>query len=138
MTKEFIDFFTACIIGLLGWFFGGFDGFIKVLLTFSIIDYFTGVVVAYTENKISSKIGFKGVLKKFVMFSLVGLAHIIDKNFLGDSAAIRVTVVLFFVGNEGISIMENAYALGVPFPKVLRSHFEQFSKEDEHEEEKTA
>ena len=138
MTKDIIDFFTAGVIGLLGWFFGGLDGFIKVLLTFTVIDYFTGLAVAYTNNEISSKIGFKGILRKSVMFSFVGIAHIIDKYFLGDTATIRTAVVLFYVGNEGISIMENAYTLGVPFPKVLRGHFLQFSKEDNEPDEDNA
>lgn len=131
MNENLLDFFCGGFIGLLGWFFGGLDGFIKVLVTFSIIDYFTGVAVAYYQHNISSRIGLKGILKKCVMFSLVGLAHIIDKNFLGDTATIRTAVVLFYVGNEGISIMENAYTLGVPFPKALQKHLLQFATEDD-------
>ena len=130
MNDTFIDFFSATFIGIIAWFFGGLDGFIKVLLAFSVVDYLSGVAVAWSQHKVSSRIGFHGILKKCVMFSLVGVANLIDNTFLGNSDAVRTVVVLFYVGNEGISIMENAYALGVPFPDVLKKHFLQFIKNE--------
>ena len=133
MTEDFIDFFTAGVLGLLAWFFGGLDGFIKVLLAFSLIDYVTGVCAAGLEHKLSSTIGFKGIVKKCVIFALVGVAHVIDKYFLGDTAALRTAVCLFYVGNEGLSILENAYRLGIPFPQVLKDKFLTMTT---HEEEK--
>ena len=128
MKETIADFFAAYVIGSLAWFFGGLDGFVKVLIAFSVTDYLSGVAVAWTRHEICSRIGFRGILRKCVMFSLVGVANLIDTTFLGNTDAVRTAVVLFYVGNEGISIMENAYTLGVPFPKVLREHFMQFSK----------
>ena len=71
------------------------------------------------------------------MFSFVGIAHLLDKYLLGDSQALRVAVALFYIGNEGISIIENADALGVPFPKVLKDKFLGL-KENSKAEEKSA
>ena len=133
-TGDIYDFFAGTFIGLMAWFFGGLDGFIKVLLAFSVVDYFSGVAVAFVERRISSRVGFNGILRKCVMFSLVGVANLIDQTFLGGADTVRSVVVLFYVGNEGISIMENAFKLGVPFPKVLKKHFEQFVKDDEQED----
>ncbi len=131
MQDTWLDFILGSVVGLSAWFFGGLDGFVKVLLALSVVDYFTGVAVAFVERKINSRVGFNGIIKKCVMFSLVGVANLIDKQFLGGSDAIRTAVALFFVGNEGLSIMENAYKLNVPFPKALRRHFEQFATEKE-------
>ena len=130
MTDDLLGFLYAAFIGIIAWFFGGLDGFIKVLLAFSVVDYFSGVAVAFVQHNISSKIGFNGILKKSVMFSLVGIANLVDHTFLGSSDAVRTVVVLFYIGNEGVSIMENAYKLGVPFPDALKNRFLQFIHDD--------
>lgn len=124
MQDTFIDFFLGAIIGMFGWFFGGLDGFFKVLLAFAVIDYFSGLAVAaWIKHNISSSIGFKGITKKCLMFSFVGIAHLLDKYMLGNTQVLRTAVCLFYVGNEGLSIIENADALGIPFPKALKDKF---------------
>ena len=131
-----VDFLLGSIIGLAGWFFGGFDGFVKVLLTFAIIDYLSGLAVAaWIKHNISSSVGFKGISKKCLMFSFVGIAHILDKYMFGGSQAFRTAVALFYIGNEGLSIIENADALGVPFPKALKDKF--LGLREHHEDKKT-
>ncbi len=64
------------------------------------------------------------------MFSFVGIAHILDVhllgNLFGDAHALRTIVCLFYIGNEGLSIIENADELGVPFPKPLKDKFLDF------------
>ena len=133
MNDEVLDFMIAGIVGLLGWFFGGMDGYIKVLIAFSVIDYISGVCKAGAEGKISSAIGFKGIARKVLMFSLVGIAHLIDKFLPGEKDAFRIAIILFYIGNEGISIIENADEMGVKIPKFLRGKFLKFT---EHNEEK--
>ena len=131
-----MDFAIGLIVGIFGWFFGGLDGFIKVLLTFALIDYLSGLSVAlWIKHNLSSSIGFKGISKKMLMFSFVGIAHILDKYLLGDTQTLKTVVSLFYIGNEGLSIIENADALGVPFPQALRDKFLGLKehKKDEHE-----
>ena len=124
MSDAAENFMIGSLIGLFGWFFGGLDGFVKVLLTFAIIDYFSGLSVAvWVHRNLSSSIGFKGITKKCLMFSFVGIAHILDKYLLGGTRALRTAVCLFYIGNEGISIIENADMLGVPFPQMLKDRF---------------
>ena len=134
MNDEVSEFLIAGIVGILGWFFGGLDGYIKVLIAFTVIDYISGVCRAGAEGKISSAVGFKGIARKIIMFFLVGIAHIIDKHMLNDNQALKVAVCLFYIGNEGISIIENADKLGVPIPKFLHGKFIKFTK---HNEEKS-
>ena len=124
MNDTALDFALASIIGVMGWFFGGLDGFVKVLLTFTVIDYLSGIAVAiWIKHNLSSSAGFKGISRKCLMFSFVGIAHVLDKYMLGDTQLLRTAVCLFYTGNEGLSIIENADALGVPFPKALKDKF---------------
>lgn len=124
VNETSVNFGLGAIVGLFGWFFGGLDGFFKVLLTFAIIDYFSGLSVAiFVNHNLSSSVGFKGITKKCLMFSFVGIAHILDKYLLGGTRALRTAVCLFYIGNEGISVIENADALGVPFPQMLKDRF---------------
>ncbi len=102
-----------------------------------IIDYITGISAAWVHHQISSSIGFKGIIGKIVMFSFVGMAHIID-DLLGDTQAFKASICLFYIGNEGISILENADRLGVPIPKFLKDRFLQLRKDTDGEEKKTA
>ena len=124
MNDTALDFALASIIGVMGWFFGGLDGFVKVLLTFTVIDYLSGIAVAiWIKHNLSSSAGFKGISRKCLMFSFIGIAHVLDKYMLGDTQLLRTAVCLFYTGNEGLSIIENADALGVPFPKALKDKF---------------
>ena len=118
--KNIIQTILTAIGGFLGWFFGGFDGFLYALLAFVCIDYITGVMVAIVNKTVSSEVGFKGIFKKVLIFTLVGVANIIDVNVLQSSSAIRTAVIFFYLSNEGISIIENAGILGLPIPQKLK------------------
>ena len=77
--------------------------------------------MAYTKHELSSAEGFKGIIRKIVMFLLVGIANMICINLLPPgSESIKNVVCLFYISNEGLSIIENAHALGIPFPKFLK------------------
>ena len=111
--------------GFLGWFLGGVDGFLYALVAFIATDYITGVMCAIVERVLSSEIGYRGIFKKVLIFALVGIAHIIDQNIIGDGSVIRTAVIFFYLSNEGISIIENATRLGLPIPEKLRDVLEQ-------------
>jgi len=70
-------------------------------------DYVTGVLRAIVEKKLSSAIGFKGICKKVCIFTLVGVANVLDTNIIGSGCVLRSAVIFFYTSNEGISIIEN-------------------------------
>ena len=115
----------AGIGGWLGWLLGGYDGFLYALIAFVVLDYLLGVMCAIIDKHLSSDVGARGIFKKVVIFSLVGVAHIIDQNIIGDGGIIRTAVIFFYLSNEGISIIENATRLGLPIPEKLRDVLEQ-------------
>ncbi len=126
----------AVIGGGLGWFFGGWDGFIYALIAFVIIDYVTGLMCAVVDRKLNSEVGFKGIFKKVLIFVMVGVGHIIDSQVLGSGGAVRTAVIFFYLSNEGISILENAAHVGLPIPEKLKNVLEQLHGRSNEEDEK--
>lgn len=123
---------------------GGWDGFLQILIAMMVCDYITGVLVAAiwkrsgkTENgALSSSAGFKGIVKKCMILMLVWLAVMMD-NAMGVHVA-RTAVCLFFIGNEGLSLLENIGLMGVPYPAFLKNALEQLKQRgDEGKEEAT-
>ncbi|HBQ85133.1 MAG TPA: holin, partial [Syntrophomonas sp.] len=84
------------------------------------IDYITGFLLAVYEKKISSDIGFRGICRKVLIFALVAAGNIIDQYIIGSGSALRIMLIMFYLSNEGISILENASKMGVPFPQKLK------------------
>jgi toxin secretion/phage lysis holin len=124
----------AAVGGYIGYFLGGWDGFLYALLTFVLIDYITGLMCAVLDKRLSSEVGFRGIFKKVLIFSLVAVGHIIDQNVIGDGSVIRTAVIFFYLSNEGISILENTVHIGLPVPQKLKDILEQLhdgsNKED--------
>ena len=109
---------------------GGFDIAIQSLLIVIVIDYLTGIAAAIYNKNLSSKMGFKGIIKKFCYLLVVALSVVID-NLLGQSGLIRSLVIYFFVANDGLSIIENMAEMGVKLPQKLIDSLEQIKKKGE-------
>jgi toxin secretion/phage lysis holin len=107
--------------GLLGWYLGGLDGLLYALIAFAVVDYITGVLRAVVEKNLSSRIGAKGIAKKVAIFLVVGIGHLADVYLLGDGGAVRSAVIFFYIANEGVSLLENATAIGLPVPEQLKN-----------------
>ena len=128
---NWIQVAIAATGGWLGYFLGGWDGFLYALLAFVVIDYITGLMCAVLEKKLSSEVGFRGIFKKVLIFSLVAIGHIIDKCVIGDGYVIRTAVIFFYLSNEGVSILENAAHIGLPVPQKLKDILEQLHNRTE-------
>lgn len=126
---EFIKAGLATVGGYIAWFLGGFDGLLIALCVFAVVDYLTGVIAAVIEKNLCSRVGFKGIAKKFLMFLMVGIAAILDMYVLGGESPVREVVIVFYIANEGISVIENAARLGLPVPKKLIDVLEQLKSE---------
>ena len=123
----------SAIGGFMGYLLGGMDGFLYALIAFVVIDYITGLMVAAIQKKVSSEVGFKGICKKVLIFILVGVANIVDKQIIGNGSAIRTAVIFFYLSNEGISILENTALIGLPVPQKLRDVLEQLKGPEDKE-----
>ena len=120
----------AAALGAVVSFFTGLPPIIWVLVAVMSLDYITGLMCGAmgkspkTETGgLSSHAAFEGLLKKVLILCIVGLAALVD-HAIAVSAGIEMAAVtgaccLWFVASEGLSIVENAAAMGVPIPKVL-------------------
>jgi len=121
---------------------GGWDMALQALLAVMVIDIITGLMVAGVWKKsgktetgaIDSHAMQKGLCRKFVMILIVYGSFLIDKS-TGMSGILRTGVILFFTGNEGISIVENAGLMGVPMPAIIKNAFEQLRAKGEKKDE---
>ncbi|WP_313076955.1 phage holin family protein [Lacrimispora sp.] len=117
---------TAGVVGgFIASLFGGWDTGIATLVLFMGIDFFSGLAVAgifknstKTENgALESRAGFKGLCRKCMTLLFVLIAFRLDLA-IGTNY-IRDAVIIGFMANELISIVENAGLMGLPFPGVL-------------------
>ncbi len=116
----------AFVAGLLG----GWDATLKVLCGAMAADFVTGLLVAKhgksdkTESGLlSSGAAFLGLTKKAVMLILVGFSAAADRA-LDAPGVLRTAVSMFYIANEGLSLLENAALLGLPLPKALKAALE--------------
>lgn len=116
-----MDKFFKSIVTVLGAVIGylwGWSPLLPILLVFVILDYISGMMASATEGKLSSKVGFKSIPKKIMIFVMVAIAHLIDGAF-GNNHMFRDAVIFFYLANELLSITENAGRIGLPVPEQL-------------------
>ena len=128
--KHFINDIDSVIFTTFVYLIGGFDIAIQSLLIVMVVDYLTGIASAIYNKELSSKLGFKGIIKKFSYLCIVALSVVID-NLTGQSGLIRTLVIYFFVANDGLSIIENMAEMGVKLPQKLIDSLEQIKKKGE-------
>lgn len=105
--------------GFLSYWLGGWDILIKTIVFLAVVDYITGIIKAVYLKELSSEIGFKGLLKKIVMFIVIAVAFVIQQ-LIGGTVPLREVVIMFYIANESLSLLENA-AIFVPIPEKLKS-----------------
>ena len=123
------------IIGLVGYLFGGWTVVLQTLVFLMAVDYITGVLAAVfkksTKTKsggLSSKAGWKGLVKKFLILCICAITYRIDVLLKAEGLLYNM-VCLFYISNEGISILENAIALNLPVPEKLRAVMDSMKEE---------
>ena len=134
-VQLFFNTIFAAVGAVVGFLFGEVTGLFWALIAFMALDYVTGVIIAIINKKLSSEVGFKGLAKKFLILVFVAVGHILDAYVLGDMAVTMTAVMLFYIANEGVSIIENAALLGLPVPKKITDILEQIKNKSNDESE---
>ena len=132
---EGLKYAVAGAGGILTYIWGPWDALIIALVIFITLDYITGIAKAAVHGELSSKVGFHGLLKKVAIFVLVAIGTVMDSVIPAANHAIRSAVIMFYIANEGLSILENAGQLGLPLPKVLKRALEKMKDADEKPED---
>ncbi len=135
--KEGICTLIGIVGGLVASLFGGWDAALTTLIIFMAIDYITGMIVAgvfhnsgKTENgALESRAGWKGLCRKGVSLLVVLVACRLD--LMTGTNFIRDAVVIAFVANETISIVENAGLMGINIPPAITAAIEVLKKKSD-------
>ena len=134
----FISCIGATIVALLG----GWDNIIIILIIFMIIDYISGLLVAIVFKKstksangaLESNAGFKGLCRKAMILLMIIIAAQFDK-LLGIDW-VRESIIIAFIVNESISIIENAGLMGLPIPQGLKKAIDILSNKSNDSEKR--
>ena len=137
--KDAVFLSIGAIGSIIASLFGGWDHAMITLVIFMGIDYVTGLVVAGVFHKsaksengaLESRAGWKGLCRKGVTLLVVLVACRLD--LLTGSNFIRDAVIIAFICNEAISIIENAGLMGVPIPPVITKAIEVLKKKNDNE-----
>ena len=114
--------------GILSYWLGGWDVLLKTIVFLAIADYITGWIKGIYTKQLSSEIGFKGLLKKIVMFIVIAVSFVIQ-GLIGGTIPLREVVIMFYIANEGLSLLENA-AVFTPIPDKLKNVLLQLRDKD--------
>lgn len=135
--KSFIPVKTEIIAGtggiiigtILNHFVGMWDNLLEAIIILMILDFITGIIASWImpDKKLDSDIGAKGIGKKVGILCIISLCHILDMVLSQD--IIRDTIIYFYIGNEGLSILENVSNCGVPVPNKIKENLAQFTLE---------
>ena len=127
-------------VGVAGGFvaamFGGWSDALITLIVFMSIDYATGLIVAGVFKKskksesgaVESRAGFKGLCRKGVALLIVLVAVRLD--IVMHTSYIKDAVIIAFIANESISIIENAGLMGIPVPNVIAKAIDVLKEKD--------
>ena len=133
-----------CLVaGMIAGLYGEWTAALTILAVMMAVDYITGVLVAITGKSpktdgggLSSKIGFVGIAKKGFIMLIVLVATQLDRTIGNTSMVFQTATVFYYIANEGLSILENADLMGVPFPRWIKEKLETMreSKDKPHDE----
>lgn len=121
--ENILNYFKIIIAALgtgVTWLFGTWDTALVVLVCFMVLDYFTGVLRAWTNKEISSDVGLKGIARKTVILIVLIVAVLLDRLLNTGTWVFRTLICYFYIANEGISLLENCAGLGLPIPEKLK------------------
>lgn len=139
MWDKIVKGLAAAGGAVLGW-VGGWNVMLTVLAVAMVVDYLTGLIVAAcgksqkTEGGgLSSKVGFVGLAKKGFILLIVLLATALDKAIGNQTMVFQMASAGYYIANEGLSVVENAALLGVPFPGGLKKALDELKQSGDEE-----
>ncbi len=119
--------FMALLLGGLAHYLGGWDTLLQALVILVVLDVVTGFLRAFIQKRLSSDVSFRGIAKKALIFVIVAVAVQVDR-ITGMEAVARNVVAAFYCASEGLSVVENAVASGMPVPEFLREALKQINE----------
>lgn len=130
-TSIAVKSISAGLITAISYLLNGWDTALQTLCLFMVIDFITGLLKGIINKELNSQTCLKGIIKKCCYFILVIVAVALDRLYPEAQGLVRTLVCYFLVATDGISILENIGAAGVPYPKFLKNILEQLKDESD-------
>lgn len=118
-TSNIVGMVVASIGTFISMLVGGWDYPLLMLLAFIVLDFATGLIAGYKNKTIQSDTMYWGIIRKVSQLVIVAIAVSIDRLMHTESFVIRLMAIYFYIGMEGISILENMVKIGVRVPDKL-------------------
>ena len=134
--EKLFDYLRILVVAIgtgFTWLFGAWDTPLVVLIVFMTLDYITGFTRGYINKELSSDVGLKGIARKCVIFVVLIVAVMLDRLMNTGNWLFRSLVCYFYITNEGLSLLENSAALGVPIPTKLKDALAQLKEGNKKE-----
>ena len=116
----------AAVAGAVAGMLGEWNTLLTILALLMLIDYTTGLIVAWrgkspkTESGgVSSRAGFDGLIRKFFIMVVVLVATLLDIAIGNSMYVFQTAATMYYIANEGISILENTALMGVKYPGFI-------------------
>lgn len=130
---------SAWLAGAVYGLFGDKAYLVGILILFVAVDFITGILISFVgksmntvHGRFSSRVCYRGLVKKSLIMVMLLVAIGVDRA-MGNSHILRDATLLFFIANEGMSILENAAVAGLPLPRQLKRALERMYDDDDDE-----
>lgn len=118
----------AGVAGAAAGLVGEWNVALTILAVLMVIDYLTGLICAWRGRSpksesggVSSRVGFDGLIRKFFIMVVVLVATLLDIAIGNERRVFQTAATMYYIANEGISILENTSLMGVPYPAFIRN-----------------
>ena len=129
----------AGIAGALAGLLGEWNVLLTILAIMMVLDYVTGLIVAWrgkspkTEGGgVSSSVGFDGLIKKAFIMVVVLIATLLDTAIGNATRVFQLAATMYYIANEGISVLENTAIMGVKYPRFIMKALEAMREKNDN------
>lgn len=120
-TEGLIQFLLYGASGAM-YLFGAWMPLLGILLTFIAIDIITGIAKGFYDKELRSRKMSQGMISKAMYFFVIIIANMLDVMLTGGLPICKTAVCFFYIGLEGLSIVENLALMNVPLPKFIKRY----------------
>lgn len=132
ITKIEVSAVFAILGSFVVYFLGGADTLLIVTCSFILLDYITGIAKGIMTKTLNSNKGLKGIIRKTMYLTAIILSVLLDKvTHLNEAGlSFRAIMLLYMIGTEGISILENLSIMGIKMPSKIQNILEKLKDEE--------
>lgn len=102
--------------------FGEWTPLIAVLLVLVALDIFTGIAKGVYDKALRSRTMSQGIIRKMMIFVVIIVAQMIDYTMFQNTPVVKMAVLTYYIGMEGLSIVENLGQMNVPLPHFVSKY----------------